>query len=471
MSTSILTATDALPELISGNIPPPYTHQEETRKFLANTCHAFDTSDPGTGKTRGSLSDFADRRAKGGGPALVLAPKSILEPAWAEDILKFFPKLTYSVAHASNRAKAFELKADIYITNHDAVAWVDKNWNKLSQFHGTHPTLIVDESTAYKNPQAQRSKALQRVAKHFEVRRLLSGTPNPNSILELWHQAFICDDGERLGRSYWKFRNLACEPVQTGPQSQMVQWRDKPGIEAAVYDLLSDITIRHKFEDCLDIKPNTPVIVEFTLSDKARRVYDEMHAEAISLLQDGEVVQAVHAASKATKLLQIASGAVYQSPDEYKVIDTTRYELILDLIEQRKHSVCAFLWRHQRDQLVEMAKTKKLDFAIIDGSTSSSDRSDAVKDFQAGKLRVLFAHPQSAGHGLTLTKGTATIWSSPTYNSEHFEQFNRRIYRAGQTEATQTIHVLAKNTIDQKVRARLNEKLTAMQLLLDLMET
>ncbi len=49
-------------------------------------------------------------------------------------------------------------------------------------------------------------------------------------------------------------------------------------------------------------------------------------------------------------------------------------------------------------------------------------------DFQSGKIRALFAHPQSAGHGLTLTKGTTTIWTSPTYNAEHYKQFNHRIY-------------------------------------------
>ena len=464
IATALPTFAETLPK------PPPlYQHQQTTLERLRDTAYLFDCSDPGTGKTRPALADFAERRGDGAGPALILAPKSILAPAWAGDIRKFFPHLTYSIAYAHNRAKAFDLDVDLYITNHDAVTWIVKNWAKLRHLHTAGCTLIIDESTAYKNPNALRSKAAKTLSDHFTNRRLLSGTPNPNTVLELWHQAYLCDGGERLGKSYWKFRAVACEPVQTGPGKEMIEWRDKPGVEAAIFDLLSDITIRHRFEDCISIPPNVQRTVRFALPGGVQKIYNTMQADMLVELADGSSLSAIHAASRATKLLQIASGAVY-ADSSYKVIDTTRYELILDLVEERSHSIVAFLWKHQRDQLVAEATRRGITHAVIDGETPSRDRTRIVEEFQNGDLKVLFAHPQSAGHGLTLTKGVATIWSSPTYNAEHYEQFNRRIYRSGQTEATETIHIIAENTLDEKVTHALTQKLTAMQLLLELME-
>ena len=464
-------STDDAKNVSSNSTPALYDHQITTVELLNNQPYVCDFSDPGTGKTRSALEAFATRRANGAGPALIIAPKSILAPAWAADIKRFFPRLTYSIAYAHNRAKAFDLEVDVYITNHDAVSWIQKNWNTLRHLHVPNKTLVVDESTAFKNPNAQRSKACKQLATRFDYREILSGTPNPNSILELWHQAYICDGGQRLGSSYWKFRSIACEPVQVGPGAEMVEWRDKPGVEAAVFDLLSDITVRHRFEDCISIPPNVQRTVSFDLTPKCQKAYDQMEDEFIVEVEDGDNITAVHAAAKATKLLQIASGAVYNG-DQYALIDPLRYELVIDLVEQRTHSVVAFLWRHQRDQLVAEARKRGIIYGVIDGSvTNPKDRTAIVEQFQAGELQVIFAHPQSAGHGLTLTKGIATIWASPTYNAEHYEQFNRRIYRSGQTQATETIHVIANNTIDERVRTRLGQKLTGMQLLLDLMET
>ena len=110
-------------------------------------------------------------------------------------------------------------------------------------------------------------------------------------------------------------------------------------------------------------------------------------------------------------------------------------------------------------------------YAVIDGTVKDADRRRAVEQFQAGEIRAIFAHPQSAGHGLTLTRGTTTIWTSPTYNAEHYKQFNHRIYRAGQTRKTETIHIIARDTIDEKVFTKLDSKLSSMQLLLDLLES
>ena len=201
-----------------------------------------------------------------------------------------------------------------------------------------------------------------------------------------------------------------------------------------------------------------------------------MVSVAATLLEDGKLLTAVHASSVHQKLMQIASGAVYTSfgydgdENPHVVLDDGRYELVMDLIEERASCLVAFNWRHQRAGLEKAATKRKIKYGVIDGTVPSKKRTEIVEAFQRGDIRVIFAHPQSAGHGLTLTKGTTTIWTSPTYNAEHYKQFNHRIYRSGQTERTETIHITARNTIDEQVYSKLGKKLSSMQLLLDLIQ-
>lgn len=447
-------------------IPPPFKHQEETTTFIYSNRDVLIFSDPGTGKTRSVLDAIARFRKEGIGPALVFAPRVILEPAWLADARKFTPGLKLSIATAKNRAAAFKADADVYVTNHDAAKWVNENIKALPKFG----MLILDESTAFKNRTALRSKAIARIAKNIDIRILMTGTPMPNGILDIWHQAYLADGGERLGRSFFAFRSVVCEPRQVGPRPEMVDWIDKPEAVDAVADLLSDITVRHRLEDCIDMPPNQVNTIDVDLPAKLRKQYDEMVRESVVQLERGEIT-AVNAAARMAKLLQIASGAVYDGSGSYVVLDKERYELIAELIDQRAQCLVAFLWRHQRDQLAHILKENGVAFATIDGETSAKDAPRIVEEFQSGRLKVILAHPQSASHGLTLTKGTTTIWASPTFDAERFEQFNRRIYRAGQTQRTETILVQARDTVDALAYARLQGKLDKQGGLLNLMKS
>lgn len=441
---------------------PLFEHQKTSIEFAKNKPCVFDTSDPGTGKTRVYIELLQQNQGK----TLVLCPKSLMRPAWAADIHKFAPHVKISVATAAKRDEAFEYPADVYITNHDAAVWLAK---KHSSFFREFTTLIIDEAGAFKHSTSQRSKAMKKVVKHFKYRYALNGTPNPNTITDIWHQVMLLDDGQRLGPVFFAFRNSVCTPKQVGPQPNMVKWEDKPGAQEAVSMLIKDMTVRHKFEECLDIPDNFEHEMTYELTDKQHKAYTQMKAAEIALVND-TVVSAINAAAVMTKLLQIASGAVYVSPDNYEVVDEGRYEMILDLVEARQHSIVFFLWKHQRNLLVQEAIKRKVSYAVIDGTVSEKDRAEIVRRYQQGLYKVIFAHPQSAAHGLTLTKGTTTIWASPTYNLEHFEQGNRRIYRAGQTQKTETIVVVAKDTCEEKVYQALKTKSIRMDNLLEMMK-
>lgn len=441
---------------------PLYAHQKKTVEMYQTTPIIYDTSSPGTGKTRAHLEAWYQRRKQGGGKLLVLAPKSLVEAAWANDIQKFLPDVSYSISLVPDREKGFAREADIYITNHETIKWLEKHRSLLPV---GIDTLAVDEITAFKHRTSQRSKALKAMCKKFKYRAGLTGTPNANSVTELWHQIVVLDDGHRLGPSFYAFRGA----TQTGiGMGMFTEWHDKPGAVEAVSGLITDISIRHKLEDCIDIPPNHTYTVPYKMPTSLRATYEELKARCALTLGKGEV-SAVHAASLATKLLQVASGAVY-TDNQYEVLDPARYELIADLVEERDHSLVFFNWRHQREQLVIELKKRDVIHAIIDGETPQKKRAEIVQDYQNGMYQTLLLHPRTGAHGLTLTRGTSTIFASPIYEADLLEQAKHRIYRAGQTQKTETILIEAQNTIEGRVYERLYDKHAHMFDLLKILE-
>ena len=438
--------------------PPPYEHQSATTKFILSQPRCLITSDPGTGKTR----DVLDAHINFSGKTLVLAPLSILEAAWAEDIHKFQPDIKFGVAYAKNRKKIFEDDSfEMVITNFEAVNFLCKNPHYLDGFS----TIVIDEFTAFKNQQAQRSKNIRKLISRFTNRIAMSGTPNSNTILDLWHPALLVDDGERLGERYWAFRNQVCTPRFNGFANE---WVDKPGIEEAVAEKLSDITIRYALEDCIDLPENIVRTVRTKLSTGVQTMYDLFVKESVLYTKSG-TINAVHAGARVKKLLQLVSGGVYDEDGNVQYLHQERYDIVMQLVSTRAHSIVAFNWKHERDALIALAEKQNITYDLIDGSVPAHKRSAIVERFQAGQIQVLFCHPQSAGHGLTLTKATAAIWCSPTYNAEHFQQFNKRIHRSGQKEKTETILIAAHKTWEEDVYTKLNTKLGKMENLLHIL--
>ena len=448
-------------------IPEMFENQKATVQYGMAHDVFYDASDPGTGKTRSALELTSYRQKHGAKKALVFAPKSILMPSWIADLRKFTPHLTWVVAEARNRKKAFEQDVDVYVTNTDAAKWIESNVD-LTEFD----ILIMDEVTAYKHRTSARSKAMLKIAKKFKYRTAMSGTPNPNGVLDLWHQYLMLDEGAHLGTNFWQFRNKVCEPTQTGPGPAMVKWDDRPGAAEAVADIVSDITIRHRLEDCTSIPEHSTSTLCFDLSTKHAALYAEMKREMKLLLTNSDTpIGAVHKGALRTKLLQMASGAVYNVANEPELISTDRYNLVLDMAEARESTLVAFNWVHQRDNLLLAARKRNLKFGLIDGTVKNDDRAKAVKQFQDGTIDYIFAHPMSAAHGLTLTRGTTTIWPGPIDDAERFQQFNRRIYRAGQKRKTETIMVAANNTLDAGCYDHLLGKVDSMVDLLEILES
>lgn len=439
-----------------------YAHQTTTTNFILDHPRCYVANDPGTGKTKACI----DAVVRQGFRALILCPLSIMEPSWGMDIRKF-TKAQFTIAHGpKHRSAALKKDVQFVITNHDAVSWLIKEPKSVIQ---AFDILIVDECTAFKNRTTKRSKGLLQIANLIESVVIMSGTPNTNKITDLWHQYFMLDRGERLGRSFQVFQNQMCiGEVQHMAGRRFTKWIDRPDAPELVHEKVKDITIRFKFEDCISIPDNQLILKELTMPPFILQKYVELRDEQV-LVHDGSIVNPIHAGSRVKKLLQLLSGAVYDEEGNVVKVHTDRYELVMDLVAEREQCLVGFNWKHEVQALVEIAERRKIPYAVIDGSVKVADREVAVREFQKGNLQVIFAHPQSAGHGLTLTNGSATIWCSPTYNAEHYQQFNRRIYRAGQTQKTQTIRVAYTDSKEVEVYAALDGKLERMEDLLTLL--
>ena len=435
----------------------PFDHQVKTTEFILNKRKVIITSDPGTGKTRSVVDAYKDL-PDDKGRMLVVAPLSILQASWGDDIEKFQPNLSYSVAFAKNRDKAFAENTAIVLTNHDAVKWLVKNPNVLANFN----TICIDEFTAFKNKDSQRSKSIAKIIDGFDYRIAMSGTPNSNSILDIWHPALLIDDGERLGHRFYSFRSAVCTSRFNGFANE---WVDRDDAEQIVASALMDINIRFSLEDCIDMPEQTVSTMTVTLPRGIMNQYVELANDSVLHTKAG-TVNAVHAGAKVKKLLQLCTGAMYDNEGSVIGVHADRYNLVMELIEQRAHSLVAFNWTHERDHMVAECEKRGIKYGVIDGSAAPHKRADIVDRMQAGQLQVVFCHPQSAGHGLTMTTATSIIWASPSYNAEHYQQFNRRIYRAGQTKRTEVIRIAAENTWEPDVYEKLEGKLGRMEELL-----
>jgi len=445
-----------------------WKHQKYTleRRYQNNEV-VFDLSDAGTGKTLAALEAFKLRRRKGGGKALIIAPKTLLDNAWAAEIRKFCPELSYAIATATNRAAAFERDVDVYITNTDATRWLADQKPKLFK---EFDTIIIDEMSDFKNKDSMRSKALKKIIKHFTYRAGLTATPTANTITDIWHQAFLLDGGARLGKSFFHFRS-AVQQQKPNPRFPMYSiWVDKPEATAAVHALLKDITVRHLFTDVMPHVPeNQEYFVYYNPPPKVHKAYKELKDAAVLFAEEG-TVNAVNAASLRTKLLQVASGAVYGADGETVILDKERTELIIDLVAQRHYCVVFYSWKHQLEQLCKEAERRKMSYAVINSDTKDYERGQIVRDYQAGKYKVLFMHPKTGAHGLTLTRGTSVIWCSPPDRADWLVQGKHRVYRGAQDKATESVMVCARGTLEDKVYQNTTKKRFNMEELLHLLE-
>lgn len=425
----------------------PHNYQEYAKEFILEHPACCLMLDMGLGKTIITLSALwiLTLDSFKSGKILVIAPKRVAEDTWPKELKKWehLTGLTYSLVlgNRTQREDALQKRASIYIINRENVTWLVENYD------WDFDTLVIDEISSFKSNKAQRFKSLKKVRPKVQRIIGLTGTPAPNSLLDLWPQLFLIDMGKRLGRFIGVYRERFFLPDRRNREI-IYSYKPREGAEEVIYEMISDICISMKAVDFLDMPEKISNVIEVLMNEKENKQYNQLRKDMILTLESGEV-DAMNAAGLSNKLLQMANGAVYG--DEHKVhsIHDKKLDALEDLIEAAngKPLLVAYWYKHDLFRISQRFTTRCID--------SAKD----IADWNAGKIPVALIHPASAGHGLNLQDGGSTIiWFGLTWSLELYQQLNARLWRQGQKNTVVIQHLVTKGTHDEDVMKALKTK-------------
>lgn len=378
---------------------------------------------------------------------LVIAPLRVARDTWPAEIEKWahLRGLHYSVAVGSEMERKIALmkRAQVYIINRENVEWLVARSGIPFDFD----MVVVDELSSFKSHQSKRFKSLMKVRP--KVKRIvgLTGTPASNGLMDLWAEFRLLDMGHRLGRFIGRYREEYFVPDKRN-QHVIFSYKPKPGAEEAIYGLIADITISMKGSDYLKLPEMVINEVSVNLSEKEHETLDKMKRDLITTVK-GEEISAVNAAALSGKLLQMANGAVYDDQGGVTPVHDRKLNALEDVIEgaNGKPVLIAYWFKH------DLARIQKRFVVEVLSST------DSIKKWNNGETPVAVIHPASAGHGLNLQAGGSTlVWFGLTWSLELYQQTNARLWRQGQKETVIIHHLIAKDTIDERVMKALKDK-------------
>ena len=400
---------------------------------------------------------------------LVIAPKRVTESVWQEEAEKWahLQNLRFSkiVGSEQKRVEALKVKADVYLISRDNVAWLCAycGGSKLP-----FDMVIIDELSSFKSYKSLRFKALRGVRPC--VKRLvgLTGTPAPNGLIDLWPQIYLMDRGERLEKTISRYREKYFRPGRSNGHV-VYNYILGDNSETLIHNRISDICISMKAEDYLQMPERTDNFIKLSMPDDLKKKYLDFEKEKVIEMMTETVeeqdengnsvfvekpveINAVNAAALSNKLLQFANGAIYDDKRGVHSVHDIKLEALKELIEDSNGKPVLVAWTFQfdRDRIKEYLKAYK---------PRELKTPQDIKDWNAGKIQVLLAHPASAGHGLNLQAGgNIIVWYGQTWSLELYQQFNARLYRQGQKNGVVINHLILKGTHDEDVISSLKNK-------------
>ena len=425
----------------------PHEYQKYAQDFIINNSACALLLDMGLGKTVITLTslwillfDYFEISK-----VLVIAPLRVAQDTWSKECEKWdhLKELKISKVLGSEKERRMALfdKADIYIINRENVEWLCNNYDF------DFDMIVIDELSSFKSSSSKRFKALRKIRPRVKRIVGLTGTPAPNTLMDLWSQINLIDMGERLGRFISNYRNDYFIPDKRNAQV-IFSYKPREGAEEEIYKRISDICVSMKACDYLDMPERIDNIVHVKMSEDEKKLYKKLEKDMLLPLADGEI-DAVNAAALSNKLLQMANGAVYDELKETKIIHDRKLEALEDLIEAAngKSVLIFYAYKHDKERIVKK-------FKVTEISTSKE-----ISKWNERKIQIAIAHPASTGHGLNLQAGGSTIiWFGLTWSLELYQQANARLWRQGQKDTVIIHHIVSKGTIDEEVMSALQRK-------------
>jgi len=506
---------------------PPFDHQKIGFQFLHSIREAALFGDCGTGKTFMVLT-FGDSLLKAGEPwvFLVVCPVNLIKHVWIEDAGKFSDLTTLSLRekpttvsakdwragadkkdpgakaaamvaakkrHGAKLKDRFGQDVDLYVINPENIRDAKKEKRvvdlcKRRRAAGMQVCLIIDESSKLKNRASATYKALTRIRAYCERCIIMTGTPSPNGVLDLWSQFSVLDGGKTLHPSFIDYRAEVAREItlrglsyvgRGGKSIPVTKWEQRPGAAMDVYRKIEPRMIRFRTEDCIDLPPTRFIMRDVTMNAEQSSVYADMEDMLFAELE-GQPITARVAATKLLKLREVTGGFVIADSgkemplgaDSPKMVelDELLEQSIADKIGDDGPPSKALIWAQYQWECKTLVKRYEKLYGAkgLFGGISSGGKDAAIKAFKEDPAcRILVCHPASAGHGLTLIEANYAFYYSMSYNFEEFYQSYRRMTRPGQKRHMTYYFLVVPDTIDEELVDAIRAKKNLSDLITD----
>lgn len=419
----------------------PYPYQKYAEDFLIDHEEAGLFLDMGLGKTVVTLTALK-KLSWDIGRVLVIAPKRPAIDTWPDELQKWdhLKDLTWSVAVGTpqERVQALHRNSFITIINRENVSWLVDLYKKQ---RWPFDCVVIDELSSFKSSKSQRFRSLRKVRP--VIRRVigLTGTPAGNGYMDLWAECYLLDQGKALGRTISGYRDQYFTPGRRNG-AVIYDWNLRPGAKEQILKRIEPMCISMKTEDYLQLPDRLDIVKSFELSPKTKTAYKQLEKDYI-LAVDEDTIDAVNAAALTIKLMQISSGSIYDVDRRPVYLHDEKYEVLDQLLEEAtgENVLIFYGFRHERDRLLERYP-----------EAVDIKEPGAIAEWKAGRIKILIAHPASAGHGLNLQSGgSISIWFTLPTSLELYQQAIKRLHRQGQQNIVRNYIILTRDTFEEKV--------------------
>lgn len=449
-------------------------YQYESVKFgLSRPAAGFFLA-PGLGKTLIILMIFKILKKLGlVDELIVVAKRRIIYNTWPKELKKWKLGFTWDIVHGPRKLQALQSDADVRMINYEGLPWLAKQ--KWFFRRGKKLMLACDESSKLRHTSTVRFRSLKKILKLFARRYILTGSPAPNGMMNLFGQAYVLDLGEALGSFITQFRNEYFYP--SGYMGY--EWKLMKGARERIFEKLRPLVIRYG-TDQLKMPPLTFVKRYVYLPTEVRVQYKKLEKELLLEYKEGDVV-AANAAVASGKLRQVANGHVYYSGNQivdelpekrrkgklqpWRVMHDEKCEELVELLEELngEPALVAYEFAHDKAHIQDYFKRHAPQFKnapFIGGGTKDAVVEKYLAQWDRGELPVMFGHPDSVAHGLNLQEGRGgiVIFFALTWNLENFEQFIQRVWRQGQKRRVIVYLIMARGTVDEDIMTSIEVK-------------
>ena len=456
-----------------------YDHQQKAVEIARERPRFALFWKPGTGKTLAILGICKDRPKR----TLVVATESIVETAWVKDgDLIGVPVVNGMGTKKKRRAILEDESIQVVAINYDQFR-IEWEFIKECGFE----RFVFDESSMLKNRESKTFAAATRCvwsSPDIEC-YLLTGTPAPNSPIEVWSQLYMVDK-KAAGGTFWRFANHFFAPdeeyitVRGGGRKKVIRgWFFKSANAKEQFEKhLANHSWALRKQDCIDLIEPTNAEIMVELSRNERTAYEGVRSDAIlsflkdpngKVTRDNLIVEAVKTQGAMMKLRQIAGGTIHTEAGPKKVGDA-KLKALAQWLDEAGPDTPVLIWAEftaEIDAIADLLLQRGEKYSIIDGRTKGGV-APIVNRFQNGDINRIIAHPQAAGHGTDGLQKVCqyAVFYSLSFSAEYHEQARDRLHRSGQTNAVTYVYLLAEDTIDEAMYEVVSGKMNAQDALL-----